>query len=46
MLAAEHNGAYLSDCVIAQPVEYAHDPENAKRLWELSEKLVGVKAEI
>jgi hypothetical protein len=46
ILVAEHNGAYLHNCTPTPAMEYASDPENAKRLWELSEELVGVKAEI
>jgi hypothetical protein len=40
----EHNGAYLSDCQIAQPLRPdAGDPEEARKLWTLSEELVGEK---
>jgi NAD(P)-dependent dehydrogenase (short-subunit alcohol dehydrogenase family) len=48
---AHHGGAYLADCQVgvvggslnANGVEpHARDPESAVRLWELSEKLVGV----
>ncbi|RYP84099.1 hypothetical protein DL769_001244 [Monosporascus sp. CRB-8-3] len=35
--------AYLANCQISEPYEYASDPENAERLWELSEQLVGQK---
>ncbi|PSS07194.1 hypothetical protein M430DRAFT_23342 [Amorphotheca resinae ATCC 22711] len=41
---AKHNGAYLSDCQIAQPLRPdAGDPEEARKLWTLSEELVGEK---
>ncbi|KAI5777023.1 short-chain dehydrogenase [Geopyxis carbonaria] len=43
----ESSGKYLADCQISEPLEkYAADPENAKKLWELSEKLVGEKFDI
>lgn len=35
--------AYLSNCQIRDPYEYALDPENAEKLWKLSEELVGQK---
>ncbi|RYP23484.1 hypothetical protein DL767_008800 [Monosporascus sp. MG133] len=35
--------AYLDHCQISEPFEYALDPENAEKLWELSEQLVGQK---
>ncbi|KAK3943317.1 hypothetical protein QBC46DRAFT_377550 [Diplogelasinospora grovesii] len=31
---------YLSNCQIKEPLEYATNPENAERLWKLSEELV------
>lgn len=49
-------GRYLEDCTVAAPwtgpgelprghyLPYALDPENAHRLWELSERLVAVRA--
>ncbi|AEO68559.1 717e08bc-3d8f-40cf-91fd-5198c6e3a931 [Thermothielavioides terrestris] len=36
-------GLYLSDCQIAEPSAHANDPVAAKRLWKLSEDLVGEK---
>ncbi|KAF3915611.1 hypothetical protein ABW21_db0207998 [Orbilia brochopaga] len=41
------NGKYLADCIIAdhRVKDYAADKENAKKLWELSEKLTGEKYE-
>jgi NAD(P)-dependent dehydrogenase (short-subunit alcohol dehydrogenase family) len=48
---AGHGGIYLEDCQIAQPktsddqdggiADYAVDPVSAKRLWRLSEELLG-----
>jgi len=48
---AGHGGIYLEDCQIAKPklsdeqdggyAAYAVDPESAKRLWALSEQLLG-----
>ncbi|KAK9233847.1 hypothetical protein V1525DRAFT_115672 [Lipomyces kononenkoae] len=37
------SGAYLSDCVIETPMEYARDSDNAEKLWLLSEELIGQK---
>jgi len=34
-------GKYFADCAEKQPKPYARDPENARKLWEASEKLVG-----
>lgn len=39
--ALEQPGSYLADRTFAEPSDYANDPELAKRLWELSEQLVG-----
>lgn len=36
------SGKYYSDCNVAQPQPYALDAENAKRLWEVSEAMVGL----
>ena len=36
-----HGGAYLADCEVAEARAYAVDPEAARRLWALSEELVG-----
>jgi hypothetical protein len=41
---ASHNGAHLLDCRLAKPEEIrskANDPEQAERLWRLSEQIVG-----
>ncbi|KAK6833792.1 hypothetical protein PG995_013525 [Apiospora arundinis] len=37
----EHNGSFIQDCQVGQALEYATDPEKAKKLWTLSEQLVG-----
>ncbi|KAI2626135.1 retinol dehydrogenase 13 [Hypomontagnella submonticulosa] len=39
----DRNGSYVVDCQITSPAEHAADPESARKLWELSEKLVGQK---
>ena len=39
--ALEQPGSYLADRTFAEPSDYANDPESAKRLWALSEQLVG-----
>ncbi len=36
-------GRYFSDCNPAKPLGYATDPDIARRLWELSEEMVGIK---
>ncbi|OTB01296.1 hypothetical protein M426DRAFT_323569 [Hypoxylon sp. CI-4A] len=41
----DRSGSYVKDCQIEDTYPYALDPENAKKLWELSEKLVGQKFE-
>ncbi|KAI0036667.1 NAD-P-binding protein [Vararia minispora EC-137] len=42
---ADKSGSYLTDCKVANEVAapYALNKENAKKLWELSEKIVGQK---
>jgi NAD(P)-dependent dehydrogenase (short-subunit alcohol dehydrogenase family) len=42
---ADRNGGYLDDCQLATPAPYASDPELARKLWELSEKILGEKFE-
>jgi retinol dehydrogenase-12 len=37
------SGNYYSDCAIATPSAQAQDESSQKKLWELSEKLVGLK---
>ena len=34
-------GSYLADCAVASAAAYATDPDAARRLWALSEDLVG-----
>lgn len=34
-------GSYLADCAVADAAGYATDPDAARRLWALSESLVG-----
>jgi len=42
----EKNGAFLQDGDLFTPTKsWATDPENARKLWELSEKMVGQKFE-
>ncbi|EHK18398.1 uncharacterized protein TRIVIDRAFT_204554 [Trichoderma virens Gv29-8] len=56
VLAEGARGKYLEDCSVALPTEetdkpewrghaaYTYDEADAKRIWEVSEKLLGVKA--
>jgi len=37
------SGAFLADCQVGTPYEYASDKANADKLWLLSEKLIGEK---
>ncbi|XP_077863632.1 retinol dehydrogenase 12-like [Saccoglossus kowalevskii] len=37
------SGLYFSDCAPKKPTRVARDDEAAKRLWELSERMVGLK---
>ncbi len=37
----DHGGAYLADCALATAAAHALDADVARRLWELSEQLVG-----
>jgi NAD(P)-dependent dehydrogenase (short-subunit alcohol dehydrogenase family) len=37
----ERGGTYLADCAVATAAPYATDPDAARRLWALSEDLVG-----
>ena len=36
----QHGGAYLSDCALAEPADWARDDATAAGLWDLSESLV------
>ena len=38
------SGEYYSDCAKATPSAHAQDEETAKKLWEMSEEIVGLKA--
>jgi len=40
-LASDGNGAYLDDCQVQDPEDWASDAGKAKDLWDLSEKIVG-----
>lgn len=37
----DHGGAYLADCAVAEARPWAVDADAARRLWALSEQLVG-----
>ncbi|EMD58951.1 hypothetical protein COCSADRAFT_41509 [Bipolaris sorokiniana ND90Pr] len=39
----DEKGIFLDDCQISNAAPHATDPDKAKKLWELSEKLVGTK---
>jgi NAD(P)-dependent dehydrogenase (short-subunit alcohol dehydrogenase family) len=41
--SAEKSGAYFEDGQVYEAYDYSRDPENAKKLWALSEELVGQK---
>ncbi len=38
------SGEYFSDCAIAKPSRWANDEALAERLWEVSEKLTGLRS--
>ncbi|TRZ03227.1 hypothetical protein DNTS_008629, partial [Danionella cerebrum] len=40
-----HSGCYLSDCKLKEPAPEGKDPLAARRLWEISAKLVGLHEE-
>ncbi|CAH1261989.1 RDH12 [Branchiostoma lanceolatum] len=42
----EKSGQYFSDCAPKQPNSRARDDDVARRLWEVSEKLVGLSQQI
>ncbi|KAI1397222.1 retinol dehydrogenase 13 [Hypoxylon fuscum] len=42
----DRSGGFVEDCQISTARPYAIDPDNARRLWELSEKLVGQKFDL
>jgi len=41
----DHSGRYYSDCKEKQAARQARSEDDAKKLWEISEKLVGLKSE-
>ncbi|XP_028044480.1 uncharacterized protein LOC113555286 [Rhopalosiphum maidis] len=41
--AGEENGLYYSDCKVKEPSALAKDPELAKKLWDKSIEMVGLK---
>ncbi len=43
-MRTEYNGQYLEDCTIFRPLQlWAADPERARKLWAMSEEMVGEK---
>ncbi|KAL7620788.1 hypothetical protein AAE478_009786 [Parahypoxylon ruwenzoriense] len=42
----DRSGAYVVDCQIEPAEPYAEDPDNARKLWALSEELVGQKFDL
>lgn len=40
------SGGYIQDCQITDAMEYAVNPENAKKLWLYSEEVVGQKFDL
>jgi hypothetical protein len=40
---AADSGSYMDDCTVKEARAYATSAENAKKLWSLSEELVGQK---
>ncbi|KAH0433874.1 hypothetical protein CcaCcLH18_05626 [Colletotrichum camelliae] len=43
---AAHSGSYIQNCQVGTPREYALDGEKAKKLWSMSEDLVGQKFDL
>jgi len=39
-------GSYLKDCQITMPIFQSRDPDAARKLWEVSSKLVGLPVEL
>jgi hypothetical protein len=37
---------FVTDCKVKEPNPLANDPENTKKLWEISAKLVGLSETI
>ncbi|KAI2469538.1 retinol dehydrogenase 13 [Annulohypoxylon bovei var. microspora] len=42
----DKSGSFIENCQVSSPLEHATDPENARKLWELTEKLVGQKFDL
>jgi hypothetical protein len=42
----DEEGVYLEDCQMRRPSKWATDPVAARRLWVLSEEMVGEKFDI
>ncbi|KAI1209599.1 retinol dehydrogenase 13 [Annulohypoxylon truncatum] len=42
----DKSGSFIQDCQVYTALEHATDPESARKLWELSEKLVGQKFDL
>ncbi|KAI1454703.1 retinol dehydrogenase 13 [Annulohypoxylon moriforme] len=42
----EKSGSFIQDCQIYNALEHATNPESARKLWEVSEKLVGQKFDL
>ncbi|KAK1997081.1 retinol dehydrogenase 13 [Colletotrichum falcatum] len=43
---AAHSGSYIQNCQVGMPREYALDGEKAKKLWAMTEDLVGQKFDL
>jgi hypothetical protein len=43
---ADLDGGYLADCQVAPAAAHATDLKTAKKLWKLSEELVGEKFDL
>ncbi|TLD21151.1 hypothetical protein PspLS_09294 [Pyricularia sp. CBS 133598] len=43
---AAHSGSYIQNCKAGTPREYALDGEKAKKLWTMTEELVGQKFDL
>jgi retinol dehydrogenase-12 len=41
--AAGKNGAYYSDCKLKEPAGHCRDEATARKLWDESERLIGLK---
>lgn len=43
---AAHSGSYIQNCQVGTPRQYALDGEKAKKLWIMTEELVGQKFDL